>query len=86
MPLLSVRVTPRSAKPGVGEWKSDPAGREFLEICVAAAPADGAANDAVIRVLAKALGLARSQLSIASGQTGSSASTCRSTLTKSGAA
>ena len=32
------------------------------------------------------LGLARSQLSIASGQTGSSASTCRSTLTKSGAA
>ena len=66
---LSIRVTPRSAKPGIGEWKSDPGGRPFLEIRVAAAPADGAANDEVVRLLAKALGLAKSRLTIASGQT-----------------
>lgn len=37
---------------------------------VAQAPADGAANDAVIKLLAKALGISRSELSIISGQTG----------------
>ena len=67
--LLSIRVTPRSAKPGIGEWKTDPGGRPFLEIRVAAAPADGAANEEVVRLLAKALGLAKSRLTIASGQT-----------------
>ena len=67
--LLSIRVTPRSAKPGIGEWKSDPGGRPFLEIRVAAAPADGAANDEVIKLLAKALGLPKSRISIVSGQT-----------------
>ena len=69
MGLLSIRVTPRSAKPGIGEWKTDPGGRPFLEVRVAAAPADGAANDEVIRLLAKALDLPKSSLTIVSGQT-----------------
>lgn len=68
MGLLSVRVTPRSARPGVGEWKSDPGGRPYLEVRVAAAPTDGAANDELVRLLAKALGLPKSSLRIASGQ------------------
>ena len=67
MASLSIRVTPRSAKPGVGEWKTDPAGRPFLEVRVAAAPADGAANEEVIRLLAKALDLSKSSLAIVSG-------------------
>lgn len=65
--MIGVRVTPRSAKPGVGEWKIDPGGRPFLEVRVAAAPADGAANDEVIKLLAKALGLPKSALAIVSG-------------------
>jgi len=69
MGLLSIRVTPRSAKPGIGEWRTDPGGRPFLEVSVAAAPSDGAANEEVIKLLAKALGLPKSSLSIASGQT-----------------
>ena len=68
MGMLSIRVTPRSAKPGVGEWKSDPGGRSYLEIRVAAAPADGAANDEVIKLLAKALGLPKTRLALVSGQ------------------
>jgi uncharacterized protein YggU (UPF0235/DUF167 family) len=36
---------------------------------VAAAPADGAANEEVLRLLAKALELPKSSLAIASGQT-----------------
>ena len=69
MSLLSIRVTPRSAKPGIGQWKTDPGGRPFLELRVSAAPADGAANDEVIRLLAKALGLPKSSLAIVNGQT-----------------
>ena len=68
MSILSVRVTPRSAKPGVGDWKTDPGGRSFLELRVAAAPADGAANDEVVKLLANTLGVSKSSLSIVSGQ------------------
>ena len=69
MGLLSIRVTPRSAKPGIGEWKTDPGGRAFLEVRVAAAPTDGAANDEVIKLIAKSLGLPKSRLAIVSGHT-----------------
>jgi uncharacterized protein (TIGR00251 family) len=66
---LAVRVTARSAKPGIGGWRMGADGREELEVRVAEAPADGAANDAVVKLLAKALGVSRSELSIISGQT-----------------
>jgi uncharacterized protein YggU (UPF0235/DUF167 family) len=64
---LPIRVTPRSAKPGIGGWRRGADGREELEVRVAEAPSDGAANDAVVRLLAKALGASRSELSIISG-------------------
>jgi uncharacterized protein (TIGR00251 family) len=64
---LAVRVTPRSSKPGIGGWRAGADGREELEVGVAEAPADGAANEAVIKLLAKAFGVSRSELSIVSG-------------------
>ena len=67
--IIAIRVTPRSAKPGIGEWKSDPGGRPFLDIRVAAAPTDGAANAEVIKLVAKALGLAKGSVRIVSGET-----------------
>jgi len=66
---LAVRVTPRTAKPGIGGWRTGADGREELEIKVAEAPADGAANDAVVRLLANALGISRAQVTIISGHT-----------------
>jgi uncharacterized protein (TIGR00251 family) len=66
---LALRVIPRSAKPGIGGWREDADGREELEVRVAEAPADGAANQAVIKLLATALGISRSQVSIISGET-----------------
>ncbi len=66
--LIAVRVTPRSAKPGIGEWKSDPEGRPFLEVRVAATPADGAANEEVVKLLAKVLDLPKSSVMIVSGR------------------
>jgi uncharacterized protein (TIGR00251 family) len=65
--IIAIRVTPRSANPGIGRWRAGADGREELEVKVAEAPADGAANEAVINMLAKALGVSRSELSIVSG-------------------
>ena len=42
-------------------------GHEELEIRVAEAPADGAANEAVVRLLAKALRISRAEVRIVSG-------------------
>lgn len=67
--VLAIRVTPRSARPGIGGWRAGADGREELEVRVAEAPADGAANDAVVKLLARALGIGRSEVSIVSGQT-----------------
>jgi hypothetical protein len=64
---LAIRVTPRSSKPGIGGWREGADGREELEVRVAEAPADGAANDALVKLLAKALGISRSQVEIISG-------------------
>ena len=67
--VLPIRVTPRSAKPGIGCWRAGADGREELEVRVAEAPADSAANDAVIRLIAKTFGISRSGVSIISGET-----------------
>ena len=66
---IPVRVTPRSVRPGIGGWRAGADGREELEVRVAEAPADGAANAAVIRLLAVALGLSKSQLTLVAGHT-----------------
>lgn len=67
--MIAIRVTPRSSRPGIGEWKTDPGGRPFLEVRVAAAPADGAANEAAIRLIARALGIPKGSVRIVSGET-----------------
>ncbi len=67
MGQLAIRVTPRSAKPGIGGWRTGADGREELEVRVSDPPADGAANAAVVKLLAKALGVSRSELTIVSG-------------------
>jgi len=67
---IPVRVTPRSARPGIGGWRASTDGREELEVRVTEAPSDGAANAAVIRLLAVALGLSKSQLTLVAGHTG----------------
>jgi len=69
MAHIAIYVTPRSAKPGIGGWRKDADGREELEVRVAAAPTDGATNSAVVKVVAKALGISRSEVIIVGGAT-----------------
>jgi uncharacterized protein (TIGR00251 family) len=65
--VVAIRVTPRSARPGIGGWRAGADGRDELEVRVAEAPADGAANAAVVKLLARALGVSRAEVRLVSG-------------------
>jgi uncharacterized protein len=65
---IAVRVTPRAARPGIGGWRGLGGGKRELEVRVAAAPADGAANAEVIALLAKQLGLTKRDVVIVGGE------------------
>jgi len=67
--IIAIRVTPRSSKPGVGGWRAGADGRDELEVRVSAAPTDGEANAAVIKLLAKELGVPKGSIKIVSGDT-----------------
>jgi len=60
--VIAVRVTPRSSRPGIGEWRDGE-----LEVRVSAPPADGEANMALIKLLAKEFNLPKSGIEIVSG-------------------
>ncbi len=66
-----MRLTPRAGQDRVEGWITDPArpDQKLLKIRVAAPPVDGAANTALVRLLAKALSIPRSSIDLVSGQT-----------------
>ncbi|HEX3364074.1 DUF167 family protein [Phenylobacterium sp.] len=66
---IVVRVMPRGGRDAVEGWIADADGRPVLKLRVAAAAADGAANAAVLALLAKALGRPKSALRLVAGQT-----------------
>lgn len=61
--LLSVRVTPKAARNHVDERGDQ------LRVSVTTVPEDGKATKAVIKLLANALGIAKSRLVLAQGAT-----------------
>lgn len=66
---FAVRVTPKGGRDAIEGWTRDDAGRPVLKVRVAAAAAEGAANSAVIALLAKALKRPKSALALVAGQT-----------------
>jgi uncharacterized protein (TIGR00251 family) len=68
--IIAVHVTPRASRPGIGGWKAGASGREELEVRVSAPPADGQANEALVRLLSKRLGIPKSSINIVAGDTG----------------
>ncbi len=61
---LSVRLTPRASREGIEGVRDG-----VLQVRVSAPPVDGAANEALLRLLAKRLGMPRSALTIVLGDT-----------------
>lgn len=66
---LTVRVTPRGGRDAVEGWMADAEGRPALKVRVAAAATEGAANAAVVALIAKALRVPKSSVRVAAGQT-----------------
>ena len=67
MARLVVRLTPRGGRDAIDGWMRDSAGRAVLKARVAAPPADGAANAALIRLIAKALGTSAGKVRLVAG-------------------
>ena len=65
---LYVRVTARAKRSGFAGILAGTDGRPALAVRLAAPPVEGAANDALIRLLAEAFGVGRSSLRIVSGE------------------
>jgi uncharacterized protein (TIGR00251 family) len=66
---LTVRLTPRGGRDALGGLRHDQAGREQLLARVSSPPVEGAANKALVKLVAKALGVAKSAVAITSGET-----------------
>ena len=64
--VLALRVTPRAGRDAVGGLR-DTGGGAALELRVRAAASDGAANEAVLRLLAERLGVPKRAVALKSG-------------------
>ena len=67
MANLPVRLQPGAAAERIDGWTSDAEGRPLLKVRVRARPIEGEANDALIRLLAKSLGVPKSSISVGRG-------------------
>ena len=65
---LTVRLTPNGGRDAIDGLEAAD-GEEYLKVRVRAVPEKGKANQALLAFLAKTLGLAKSKLSLISGET-----------------
>ncbi|NWH08724.1 MAG: DUF167 domain-containing protein [Alphaproteobacteria bacterium] len=65
---LHVRLTPRASREAVEGVRLLSDGRAVLQVSVRAVPADGAANEALLRLLAKALDVPLRDITLTAGQ------------------
>ena len=66
---VRVRLTPNAGRAGVRGLKADAAGVCRVDATVTAAPEEGKANAALVKLLARQWGVAKSDLSVVSGTT-----------------
>ena len=65
--LLRIRVAPNAKQSEILGWQEDPVCGRVLKVRIAAPPAEGKANAALQRFLAKSLGLPKSRVRLAKG-------------------
>lgn len=66
---LTVRLTPNGGRDSIDGFETAADGAEHLKVRVRAVPEKGKANQAMIALIAKALGLAKNKVSLLSGDT-----------------
>jgi uncharacterized protein len=66
---LAVRLTPKGGRDAIGGIERMADGRAVLKARVAAAPSEGEANDALIRLIAKSVGVPPRDVTLAAGAT-----------------
>lgn len=66
---LRLKVAPKARRTAIGDIMADADGAPVLKVTVTAAPEDGKANAAVIALLAKEWGVAKTAISVVSGAT-----------------
>ncbi len=67
MTHLAVRLTPGAASDCIDGWATDADGRPILKVRVRARPVEGEANAALLKLMAKALGVPRSAVTLERG-------------------
>ena len=67
MTRLPVRLTPGAASDRIDGWDVDAEGRPVLKVRVRARPIEGEANEALIKLIARALGLPKSAVVLQRG-------------------
>ncbi|WP_298743955.1 DUF167 domain-containing protein [uncultured Brevundimonas sp.] len=67
MANLPVRLTPGAAADRVDGWDVDAEGRPVLKVRVRARPVEGEANAALLKLMAKTLGVPKSAVSLDRG-------------------
>ena len=67
MTTLPVRLTPGAAADRIDGWDVDADGRPVLKVRVRARPVEGEANVALLKLLAKTLGVPKSAVSLDRG-------------------
>ncbi len=66
---MRLRVTPKASRDAIGEVVADGQGKGAIKIAVTAVPEKGNANASVIKLLAKAWRLRKSDMDIVQGAT-----------------
>jgi hypothetical protein len=66
---LTVRLTPKGGRDAIDGIEQLADGRSVLKVRVRAAPSEGEANDALVRLIAKTLGVPPRDVTLAAGAT-----------------
>ncbi len=64
---LAVKLQPGASADRIEGWETDPEGRPVLKARVRARPVEGEANAALLKLMAKALGVPKSSVALARG-------------------